>query len=311
MTKNKISIVTPTFNEEESIEILCEEVKKQMNLLNLDYEHIIIDNASTDGTESILRKISEKDKKVKIILNRRNFGPIRSHMHGIFQSSGDACIFMAADFQDPVELIPKYIEQWKNGFKIVLSKKKSSKENFIMKNVRSFFYKFINKISEIDLTTNTTGAGLFDREVVDEIKKLKDPYPYFRGLLLELGYKYITIDFDQPKRRYGKTSTSFLSLYDYAINGVIKHSKLPLRIFTLLGFILSLISILVAIVFFIFKLLFWYEFELGMAPIIIGIFGFGGFQMFLLGLVGEYVLNIFTHTRKIPLVYEKERINFD
>ena len=311
MTKNKISIVTPTFNEEESIEILCEEVKKQMNLLNLDYEHIIIDNASTDGTESILRKISEKDNNIKIILNRRNFGPIRSHMHGIFQSSGDACIFMAADFQDPVELIPKYIEQWKNGFKIVLSKKKSSKENFIMKNVRSFFYKFINKISEIDLTSNTTGAGLFDREVVDEIKKLEDPYPYFRGLLLELGYKHITIDFDQPKRRYGKTSTSFFSLYDYAINGIIKHSKLPLRIFTLLGFILSLISILVAIVFFIFKLLFWYEFELGMAPIIIGIFGFGGFQMFLLGLVGEYVLNIFTHTRKIPLVYEKERINFD
>jgi glycosyltransferase involved in cell wall biosynthesis len=307
---NKISIVTPTFNEEKNIEPLCNEIKKQMNNIGLDYEHIIIDNASTDNTESILRKLSEKDKKIKVILNRKNFGPIRSHVHGIFQSTGDACIYMSADFQDPPDLIPKYIEQWKKGFKIVLAKKNSSQETFLMKNVRSFFYKLINKISEIDLTQNTTGAGLFDKDVINDLKKLEDPYPYFRGLLLELGYKYITINFEQAKREHGKTSTSFLSLYDYAINGIIKHSKLPLRIFTLLGFILSSVSILTAIVFFVYKILFWDSFELGIAPVIIGIFGFGGFQMFLLGLVGEYILSIFTHTRKIPLVYEKERINF-
>jgi len=308
---NKISIITPTFNEEKNIELLCNEVKKEMDSIGLDYEHIIIDNASTDETESILRKLTDKDKKIKVILNRKNFGPIRSHMYGIFQTTGDACIYMSADFQDPPALIPKYIEQWKKGFKIVLAKKNSSQESFFMRNIRSLYYKLINKISEIDLTQNTTGAGLFDKDVINDLKKLEDPYPYFRGLLLELGYKYITINFEQPKRKYGETSTSFLSLYDYAINGIIKHSKLPLRIFTLFGFILSLISILVAIVFFIYKILFWDSFELGMAPIIIGIFGFGGFQMFLLGLVGEYILSIFTHTRKIPLVYERERINFD
>ena len=308
--KKTISILTPTYNEAENIEKLCLDISNEMKKMNYEYEHIIIDNCSTDNTIPIIKKIAEKDKRVKIIINSKNFGIIRSPTYGIMQTSGDAVIYMNADFQDPVELIPKYIKKWEEGAKIVLGEKISSKENSFIFSLRKIFYYIINKISDIDLTQNTTGSGIFDKKIVDYIKKIDDPYPYFRGLLSELGYTIETIKFDQPKRLHGSSKNSFFILYDYAMLGIVKHSRLPLRLMTIIGFVTSILSILVALAFFIYKLFYWNSFELGIAPLIIGIFGIGSIQIFLLGLIGEYVGVLLIHARKLPMVIEKERINF-
>ena len=308
--KKTISILTPTYNEAENIEKLCLDISNEMKKMNYEYEHIIIDNCSTDNTIPIIKKIAEKDKRVKIIINSRNFGTIRSPTYGIMQTSGDAVIYMNADFQDPVELIPKYIKKWEEGAKIVLGEKNSSKESSFIFSLRKIFYYIINKISDVDLTQNTTGSGIFDKKIVDYIKKIDDPYPYFRGLLSELGYTIETIKFDQPKRLHGSSKNSFFILYDYAMLGIVKHSRLPLRLMTIIGFVTSILSILVALAFFIYKLFYWNSFELGIAPLIIGIFGIGSIQIFLLGLIGEYVGVLLIHARKLPMVIEKERINF-
>ena len=308
--KKTISILTPTYNEAENIEKLCLDISNEMKKMNYEYEHIIIDNCSTDNTIPIIKKIAEKDKRVKIIINSKNFGIIRSPTYGIMQTSGDAVIYMNADFQDPVELIPKYIKKWEEGAKIVLGEKISSKENSFIFSLRKIFYYIINKISDIDLTQNTTGSGIFDKKIVDYIKTIEDPYPYFRGLLSELGYTIETIKFDQPKRLHGSSKNSFFILYDYAMLGIVKHSRLPLRLMTIIGFVTSILSILVALAFFIYKLFYWNSFELGIAPLIIGIFGIGSIQIFLLGLIGEYVGVLLIHARKLPMVIEKERINF-
>jgi len=308
--KKTISILTPTYNEAENIEKLCLDISNEMKKMNYEYEHIIIDNCSTDNTIPIIKKIAEKDKRVKIIINSKNFGIIRSPTYGIMQTSGDAVIYMNADFQDPVELIPKYIKKWEEGAKIVLGEKNSSKESSFIFSLRKIFYYIINKISDVDLTQNTTGSGIFDKKIVDYIKKIDDPYPYFRGLLSELGYTIETIKFDQPKRLHGSSKNSFFILYDYAMLGIVKHSRLPLRLMTIIGFVTSILSILVALAFFIYKLFYWNSFELGIAPLIIGIFGIGSIQIFLLGLIGEYVGVLLIHARKLPMVIEKERINF-
>jgi len=205
----KISIVTPTFNEELNIEMLCTAIKKEMEKLNLDYEHIIIDNSSTDNTIKILKEICLDDKKVKVIINSKNYGHIKSPFHGILQSTGDACLLMASDFQDPVELIPQYIKKWQDGSKIVLGKKITSKENSLMFNIRKTFYNFLNKISETKLTNNTTGSGIFDKSIIEKLRKINDPYPYFRGLLSELGEEINLIEFNQPKRLMGETKITF------------------------------------------------------------------------------------------------------
>lgn len=307
---NKISIVTPTYNEEGNIEKLCLDIKQEMKKINLDYEHIVIDNSSTDKTIEILRKICRNDKNVKVIINSRNFGHIRSPYYGLLQSSGDACILMASDFQDPVDMIPKYLEEWKKGSKIVLGKKITSEENSFIFFIRNFFYKFLNKISETNLTENTTGSGIFDKSIVDQLKKINDPYPYLRGLINEIGEKINLVEFNQPNRKAGKTKNNFFTLYDIGMLGVIKHSRAPIRFVTFLGFLFSLFSILTAIVYFIYKLFFWNSFELGIAPLIIGIFGFASIQILLLGIIGEYVGILLIHQRNMPLVIEKERINF-
>ena len=309
--KKLISIVTPAYNEEANIEKICVSISKEMSKLNYDYEHIIIDNFSTDNTISIVKKIAEKDKKVKIIINSRNFGHLRSPVYGILQSSGDACILMMSDFQDPPELIPKYLAEWEKGHKIILAQKDTSAENFLKHYIKSFSYKVIAKISETPLMMNTTGAGLFDKKIIKHIRNIDDPYPYFRGLLSELSEEIHVIKFHQPIRQGGKTKNNFYTLYDVGILGIVKHSKIPLRLMTIIGFFTSIISVIVALVFFFYKILFWESFEVGIAPILIGIFGVGSIQIFLLGLIGEYVMNILTHTRKLPLVIEKERINFD
>ena len=307
---SKISIVTPTFNEDENIEKLCSDIKLEMEKLNVDYEHIVIDNSSTDKTIEILKRICSEDKKVKVIINTKNFGHIKSPFHGILQSSGDACILMASDFQDPLNLIPTYIKKWQNGSKIVLGKKISSDENNLFFSLRKFFYKFLNKISETKLTENTTGSGIFDKSVINQLKKINDPYPYLRGLLSELGEKISIVEFNQPKRLSGITKNNIFTLYDIGMLGIIKHSRAPLRFVTFLGFVLSFFSLLTAIIYFIYKLIFWNTFDLGIAPLIIGIFGFASIQVLLLGIIGEYVGILLIHIRNLPLVQEKERINF-
>jgi len=281
-----------------------------MKKLNIDYEHIVIDNSSTDKTIEILKEICSRDKKVKVIINSKNYGHIRSPYYGLLQSSGDACILMAADFQDPVELISQYIERWKKGSKIVLGEKITSEENSSIFLIRKLFYKFINKISESKLTQNTTGSGIFDKSILNKLREIKDPYPYLRGLLNEIGEEIETIKFNQPKRLSGKTKNNFFTLYDIGMLGIVKHSRVPLRFTILIGFLSSLISFGVAIFYLLYKILFWNSFELGMAPLVIGIFLFASIQILLLGIIGEYIGIILIHQRNMPLVTEKERINF-
>ena len=311
MANRLVSIVTPTYNEDQNIKLLCEEIRNKMkSYTDLEYEHIIIDNASTDQTQKILRNLANEDKKIKFIFNRKNFGWIRSFYHGLLQANGDAVIMLASDFQDPIELIDEYIKKWKQGSNIVLSKRIDSDGNFFMKSIRSFFYKFIAKISQTKLTINTTGYGLFTRDVIVELKKINDPYPYFRGLITELGYDIDLVEFHQPLRKNGVSKMKFIDLYDIAILGIVKHSKMPLKFITILGFVTSIISMLVAFIYLGAKLIFWNDFSAGIAPLVIGIFGVGALQIFLLGLIGEYVGTILTQSRNMPHVFEKERINF-
>ena len=306
----KISIVTPTFNEEENIQKLCLGIKVRMDQLSIDYEHIVIDNSSTDKTIDILKEICSKDKRVKVIINTKNFGHIKSPFHGILQSTGDACILLASDFQDPLDLIPIYIKKWQNGSKIVLGKKITSEENSLIFSIRKFFYKFLNKISETKLTENTTGSGIFDKSIISQLKTINDPYPYLRGLLNELSEEIDIIEFNQPKRLAGVTKNNIFTLYDIGMLGIIKHSRAPLRFVTFLGFVLSFFSLITAFIYFIYKIIFWNSFEVGIAPLVIGIFGFASIQVLLLGIIGEYVGILLIHIRNLPLVIEKERINF-
>ena len=306
----KISIVTPTFNEEDNIQKLCSSVKTEMDKLNIDYEHIVIDNCSTDKTIENLKEICIKDKNVKVIINARNFGHIKSPFHGILQSTGDACILMASDFQDPLDLIPTYIKKWQSGSKIVLGKKISSEENNLVFSIRKFFYKFLNRISETKLTENTTGSGIFDKSVISQLKNINDPYPYLRGLLNELSDEIDVVEFNQPKRLSGKTKNNIFTLYDIGMLGIIKHSRAPLRLVTFLGFVLSFFSLFTAFIYFVYKLIYWNSFDVGIAPLVIGIFGFASIQILLLGIIGEYVGILLIHLRNLPLVIEKERINF-
>jgi len=308
--KKKISIVTPTFNEELNIEKLCDLISEEMKKLNYEYEHIVIDNSSTDSTVSILRKKALIDKNLKVIINSRNFGHIKSPVHGILQASGEAVILMTSDFQDPVSLISIYLKEWEKGHRVVMAQKISSDENSKMNFLRKLFYKTIKCISEVSLPANITGAGLFDKKIVEEIRNINDPYPYFRGLISEITNEIKLVPFHQPKRLGGKTKNNLYTLYDIGVLGVIKHSKLPLRIITFIGMIASITSFLVAAVFFFRKLFNWDSFTVGVAPLIIGFFLIASIQIFLLGFVGEYVMSILTQTRKLPLVIEKERINF-
>ena len=306
----KISVCTPTYNEKDNIFKLYSEIKKIFENNNLEYEHLVIDNNSDDGTIEILRDICKKDKNFKVIINQKNYGHIKSPYYGLLQSEGDATILMSSDFQDPIELIPKYIDEWKKGKKIVLGEKTSSEENKVKFILRSFFYKFLNKISDFELTNNTTGSGIFDKKIIDKLKKINDPYPYFRGLLSELGEDISTIKFKQPLRKSGKTKNSLFTLYDIGMLGIVKHSRKPLRLMTFVGFFASLASLLIGLTYLVYKLFFWNSFTLGIAPIVIGIFIVSSIQITLLGLVGEYIGVILLHQRNVPLVQEKERINF-
>ena len=307
----KISIVTPTYNEEKNVEKLCIEIKSIFEKLSYDYEHIVIDNNSTDSTIEKLKELAKNDKKLKIIINAKNFGHLRSPYYGILQSNGDACILMVSDFQEPIDLIPQYLDKWEKGSKIVLCQKNNSEENKIFFSFRKLFYKFINKISDTKLNLNTSGTGLFDKEVINRLKKINDPYPYLRGLVSELGFNVDIIEFYQPLRKYGSTKNNLFTLYDLALLGIVKHSRTPLRFMTLLGFVSSLICLVIATIYFVLKLMFWDSLIFGSAPMILGLFTISSIQIILLGLLGEYIGIILLHQRNMPLVIEKERINFD
>lgn len=309
--KKLISIVTPCFNEEENIVELYNRIKSTMNSLPYDYEHILIDNHSSDSTVPIIKKIAAEDRHVKLIVNARNFGHTRSPYYGILQSRGDACILIASDLQDPPEMIPVFIKRWEEGYKTVLAVKPESEESKIMFFTRKIYYHLVSSISEVQLVKNATGAGLFDKIVVDVMRNIRDPYPYFRGLVCEIGFPIAVVPFKQPRRTRGITKNNFYTLFDIAMLGITNHSKVPLRIMTIGGFALSLISLFAAFVFLIAKLIYWNQFRLGIAPLLVGTFLFFGIQLFFLGMLGEYIGAIHTQVRNMPLVVELERVNFD
>jgi glycosyltransferase involved in cell wall biosynthesis len=306
-----ISIVTPCYNEEDNIKEVYNQVKSTFQELpNYSYEHIFIDNASKDKTLDLLRNIAIHDKNVKIIVNARNFGHIRSPYHALLQSSGEAVILIVADLQDPPSMIKDFLIQWEKGYKIVLGIKTQSQESRIMFSIRKMYYDFIGKVSEIELTKNNTGFGLYDKKIIEVLRDINDPYPYFRGLISDIGFESYKIEYTQPARKRGITKNNFYTLYDIAMLGITNHSKVPLRLATMLGFATATFSLFVALIYFIAKLIFWNYFSFGTAPLVIGLFFFSSVQLFFIGIIGEYIGAIHTQVLKRPLVIEKERINF-
>ena len=311
--KKKISILTPCYNEEGNVEELYRRVKAQFDELSdkYTYEHVFIDNASTDNTVPILRSIATEDKRVKVIINVANFGHIRSQFYGMKQCYGNAVIYMVADLQDPPELIPEFLARWEEGHTVVVAVKNKSKENPIMYGIRKLFYTMVRKMSETPLIDNFTGFGLYDKSFMEILRQTDDPYPYLRGFVAEYGGDMATIYFTQPQRKHGKTKYNFYSLWDYAMLGFVNHSKVPLRLATFIGFVIAILSLGVALFYFIYKLCNWYTFQAGNAPMVIGLFFFSAVQLIFIGILGEYIGAIHTQVRKRPLVVEKERINFD
>ena len=306
-----VTVLTPCFNEAENVRALYERVRAVFQPLgDYRYEHLFIDNASTDETVSILRDIAARDRNVKVIVNTRNFGHVRSPYHALLQCRGDAVIGMAADLQDPPEMIPVFLEKWREGFKVVLGVKSASEESTMMAAIRRWGYGVIDRLSEVKQVRNSTGFGLYDKAFVSVLRRLPDPYPYFRGIVAELGFQYATVPYAQPKRTKGVTKNNLYTLYDLGVQGVINHSKIPLRLATILGFFSSVVGLIAAFVYFVMKMLFWYNLPIGIAPLIIGLFCAASVQLFFLGILGEYVGSIYTQVRNRPLVVEQERINF-
>ena len=307
-----ISISTHCYNEESNVEAMYLRVREIMNgFPQYRYEHIFIDNASTDGTVAILKRIAEKDKNVKIIVNARNFGHIRSPMHAFVQTRGDAVIGMASDFQDPPDLIPEMIHAWEEGYPMVLCIKESSGENGLMFWLRKQYYKLVERLSSVETIQNFTGFGLYDRRVVDLVKSFDDTYPYFRGIIAEIGLPSKRLYFHQPARKSGITKNNWYTLYDIAMLGIINFSKVPLRLTVFAGFIGAVVSFLTAVVYLFYKLLFWRSFSVGIAPVVIGIFFLNSIVLVFMGILGEYVGAIHTQVQKRPYAIERERINFE
>jgi len=308
-----LTILTPCFNEEGNVREVYQQVKAVMETLpGYDYDHLFIDNASKDKTVEILRELAAADKRVKVIVNTRNFGQVRSPYHAFLQARGDAVIGCVADLQDPPELIPQFVKKWEEGHKVVIGVKQGSKESWLMSRTRKLYYWLVGRLSsDVELVQNFTGFGLYDREVVEQFRSTDEQYPYFRGLVCDFGYERAEVGYLQPARTRGRTKNDFFSLYDMAMLGITSHSKVPLRIATMAGFTISLLSLLVALGYLIAKLIFWNELQLGLAPLLIGIYFFGAVQLFFIGVLGEYIGSIHTQVHKRPLVVEKERINFD
>ncbi|MBF0383079.1 MAG: glycosyltransferase family 2 protein [Magnetococcales bacterium] len=309
--KKKISIIIPSFNEVKNIGPMYETVKKICaDLPKYESEFIFADNNSTDGTVEILRALASADPKVKVILNSRNYGHIRSPYHAMVQSSGDCVICLVSDFQDPPELIPEMVAKWEAGNEIVLAVRTDTEASAVMEVIRGFYYRLVEAISEVGVIKNFTGYGLYDKKIVDIFRKMDDPYPYSRGMLSEIGFNQAKIEYTQKKRRSGISRNNFFTLFDFAMLGITSTSKLPLRLITITGFALAIIFFIIALIYFVYKLIHWDNFQLGLAPMVIGQFFFNGVLLIFLGILGEYVGFIHTRMLKRP-VLEKERLNFD
>ncbi len=308
----KISVVTPCYNEELNVDLVYAKVKEQfVKLKKYKYEHIFIDNGSTDRTVELLKAIAKKDKSVKIIVNSRNFGHIKSPYYALMQAKGDAVILIVSDLQDPPEMIIDFIKKWEEGFKIVIGVKNKSKESFLMFSLRKLYYYMVRKFGEYEHIDNFTGFGLYDKKIMDALRSMNEPYPYFRGMIAEIGFERCEIPYVQPKRAKGKTKNNFYTLYDIGMLGFVNNSKIPLRVAAFIGFLVGAMSFIIAMVYLVFKLVFWDKFQMGTAPVLIGLFFFSSVQLFFIGILGEYVGAIYTHIKNRPLVIEKERINFD
>lgn len=309
----KISVLIPCYNEEENVIPLSRAIVEQFNkyLSSYDYEIIFIDNDSADSTREKLIEICSENKKIKAIFNAKNFGQFNSPYYGVLQTTGDCTISMCADFQDPVELIPRLVHEWEKGYKIVCPIKTQSKENPVMRFLRSCYYKLIKKMSDVEQIEHFTGTGLYDRSFVEVLRKLDDPTPFLRGIVAEMGFKRKEIPYEQQQRRAGRTSNNWYRLYDAAMLSFTSYTKVGMRICTISGFFIAMVSFIIAFVYLILKLVYWDNFAMGNAPILIGVFVLGGLQLFFIGLLGEYIMSINTRVMKRPLVIEEKRINFD
>jgi len=307
-----LTVLTPCFNEEANVHEVYLQVRAAIAAAgNYQYEHIFIDNASTDNTLAELKVLAAKDTNVKVIRNTRNFGQVRSPMHAFNQAAGDAVIGIVADLQDPPELIVEMIRKWEEGYPVVICIKVTSGESGLMFWIRKQYYRLVKRLSGVETYENFTGFGLFDRQVVDVIKKFDDPYPYFRGMVAEAGFRHFDIPYHQPARKRGITKNNFYTLYDLAMLAITNLSKVPLRLVTFSGFVGALVSILVSVAYLAYKLIFWSRFSVGIAPLVIGVFFFMSVQMLFMGIIGEYIGTIHTLVQKRPLVVEQERINFE
>lgn len=310
--KKKISIVTPCYNEQDNVEALFERVQQvfQTKLAHYDWEHIFIDNCSTDKTQEVLRKMASQNPQIRLIFNSRNFGHIRSPYYGLMQATGDAVILVVADLQDPPELLPDFVTKWEEGFKIVVGTKRTSEESSVFFTVRKVYYRILTYLSEIPMIENYTGFGLYDKRVLEVLRGINDPYPFFRGLICEIGFDKAIIPYDQPVRKRGFSKNNLYTLYDIGILGITSHSKKPLRLAIVTGFALSFLSLFLTFGYLALKIFFWESFSLGMAPLIMGLFFFSSVQLMFLGVIGEYIGNIYIKVINRPIVVEKERINF-
>ena len=309
----KISVMIPCYNEEENVIPMSEAVIEQFeaHLPQYDYEILFIDNDSNDSTRQKLISLCEKNKKIKAIFNAKNFGQFNSPFYGMCQTTGDCTITMCCDFQDPVSLIPRFVDEWEKGFKIVCAIKNTSKENPVMRFLRTCYYKAVKKMSQVEQIEHFTGTGLYDKSFIEVLKKLDDPTPFLRGIVAELGFRRKDIYYEQQKRRAGKTKNNWYTLYDAAMLSFTSYTKIGMRIATISGFLIAMISIMIGLVYLIYKLVCWDTFPVGNAPILIGVFFLGGIQLFFIGFLGEYIMSINTRVMRRPLVIEEKRINFD
>jgi glycosyltransferase involved in cell wall biosynthesis len=309
----KISIITSCYNEEENLPEFYRQLMEVIDELKgrYSYEIIIADNNSTDRSPKVLRDLASRDKNVKVIFNSRNFGPDRSGYNALMQATGDAIVAMASDLQNPPGMIKQFIEKWEQGYKVVITVKTGSKESFVFYILRTIYYKTLAGLSNVNLFSHFTGFGLYDRQVIEILRNLQDPYPYFRGLIADIGFEPAIIEFVQPPRVHGKTKSNFQYLYEEAMLGLTSYTKVPLRLATIVGFLAAGISFFIGMFYLVYKVLFWTSFSVGTAPVTIGLFFFASIQLIFLGIIGEYISMIYIHVLNRPLVFEKERINFD